>query len=85
MLFRSVAPYYIVEVPAGEECVLRCRLMAQDEIVTDPFAERNFGAIMQKRLKEANEFYKVAIPCKCIGSCFVLQFKRVLKVMSSFH
>lgn len=58
----KVAPYYIVEVPAGEECVLRCRLMAQDEIVTDPFAERNFGAIMQKRLKEANEFYKVAIP-----------------------
>lgn len=58
--------------------------MAEDEIVTDPFAERNFGAIMQKRLKEANEFYKVAIPCKCIGSCFVLQFKGVLRVTLSF-
>lgn len=60
-----MAPYYLLEVPPGDECVLRCRLMAEDETVSEPFAERNFGAIIQKRLQEANEFYKVAIPCKC--------------------
>ena len=38
--------------------------MADDEMVTEPFAERNFGAIIQKRIKEADEFYHVAIPCK---------------------
>lgn len=36
--------------------------MADDEIVSDPFAERNFGAVMQKRMKEADEFYNIAIP-----------------------
>jgi len=60
----KVAPYYVLIVGADEERVLRCRLMAEDEIVKDPFAERNFGAIIQKRLKEADEFYHVAIPCK---------------------
>ena len=59
-----MAPYYLLVVPADEERVLRCRLMSNDEIVTDPFAERNFGAVMQKRIKEADEFYRIAIPCK---------------------
>ena len=59
-----MAPYYLLVVGADEERVLKCRLMANDEIVTEPFAERNFGAIIQKRLKEADEFYHVAIPCK---------------------
>lgn len=59
-----MAPYYLLVVKADEERVLRCRLMADDEIVKEPFAERNFGAIIQKRLKEADEFYHVAIPCK---------------------
>lgn len=36
--------------------------MADDEVVSDPFAERNFGAVMQKRMKEADEFYNIAIP-----------------------
>ncbi|KAJ7387339.1 hypothetical protein OS493_004328 [Desmophyllum pertusum] len=58
----KVAPYYLLVVPADGERVLRCRIMAEDEIVTEPFAERNFGAIFQKRLKEANEFYRIAIP-----------------------
>ena len=61
----KLAPYYLLQVSPGEERVLRCRLMAENEIVSEPFAERNFGAIIQKRLQEANEFYKVAIPCKC--------------------
>ena len=60
----KVAPYYVLVVGADEERVLRCRLMADDEIVREPFAERNFGAIIQKRLKEADDFYHVAIPCK---------------------
>lgn len=60
----KVAPYFVLVVGADEERVVRCRLMADDETVTDPFAERNFGAIIQKRLKEADEFYNVAIPSK---------------------
>ena len=60
----KVAPYYLLVVGADEERVLRCRLIADDEIVREPFAERNFGAIIQKRLKEADDFYHVAIPCK---------------------
>ena len=60
----KMAPHYLLVVHSGEEQVLQCRLMAEGEIVTEPFAERNFGAVIQKRLKEANEFYKVAIPCK---------------------
>lgn len=41
--------------------------MADDEIVSDPFAERNFGAVMQKRIKEADEFYNIAIPGEFIS------------------
>lgn len=58
----KVAPYYVLVVGADEERVVKCRLMANDEIVKEPFAERNFGAVIQKRLKEADEFYQVAIP-----------------------
>ena len=60
----KVAPHYLLVVPSGEERVLQCRLVAEGDVVTEPFAERNFGAVIQKRLKEANEFYHVAIPCK---------------------
>ena len=59
-----MAPHYLLVVPPGEERVLQCRLVAEGDVVTEPFAERNFGAVIQKRLKEANEFYHVAIPCK---------------------
>ena len=41
--------------------------MADDEIVSDPFAERNFGAVIQKRIKEADEFYNIAIPGEFIS------------------
>lgn len=57
-----MAPYYVVVVPGGGECTLRCRLMAEDEIVTSPFSEKNFEAVLEKRRKEADEFYSVAIP-----------------------
>ena len=59
-----MAPHYLLVVPPGEERVLKCRLMAEGDVVTEPFAERNFGAVIQKRQEEANEFYQVAIPCK---------------------
>lgn len=75
----KVAPYYVLIVGADEERVLRCRLMAEDEIVKDPFAERNFGAIIQKRLKEADEFYHVAIPCKYL----LLSFSGTLLIGSA--
>lgn len=61
----KMAPYFLLVVPPDEERVLRCRLTAEDETMSEPFAERNFGAIIQKRIKEADEFYHVAIPCKC--------------------
>lgn len=60
----KVAPYYVVEVPSGGQCTLRCRLMALDEAVKDPFSERSFGAVLERRKKEADEFYKIIIPCK---------------------
>ena len=69
----KVAPYYVLVVGPDEERVLKCRLMANDEIVKEPFAERNFGAIIQKRLKEADEFYNVAIPCKLFLLLFLSQ------------
>lgn len=74
----KVAPYYLLEVPAGDERVLRCRLMAEDEIVSEPFAERNFGAVIQNRLKEANQFYNVAIPCKYFCHQRVLDHEWIL-------
>ena len=58
-----MAPHYLLVVPPGEERVLQCRLMAEGYVVTEPFAEQNFGAVIQKRLEEANKFYQVAIPC----------------------
>lgn len=64
-----MAPYYVLVVGADEERVVKCRLMANDEIVKEPFAERNFGAVIQKRLKEADEFYQVAIPCMFFCCC----------------
>lgn len=76
----KVAPYYVLIVGADEERVLRCRLMAEDEIVKDPFAERNFGAIIQKRLKEADEFYHVAIPCKYFFFIIKLQWNPINRV-----
>ena len=33
-----MAPYYVLVVGADEERVLKCRLMANDEIVKEPFA-----------------------------------------------
>jgi hypothetical protein len=60
----KVAPYYVVEVPAGGECTLKCRLMALEEVVKDPFCERSFGAVLEQRRKEADEFYKIVIPSK---------------------
>ena len=59
-----MAPHYLLVVPPVEKRVLKCRLMAEGDVVTEPFTEQNFGAIIQKRLEEANEFYQVAIPCK---------------------
>ena len=67
-----MAPHYLLVVPAGEERVLRCRLMAEEETVKEPFAERNFGAIFEKRIKEANEFYHVAIPCKSFNFVIIV-------------
>ena len=68
----KMAPHYLLVVPAGEERVLRCRLMAEGETVNNPFAERNFGAIIEKRIKEANEFYHVAIPCKSFNFVIIV-------------
>ena len=58
----KMAAYYLLVVPSGKERTLRCRLMAENQFVKEAFAERNFGAVMQQRLKEADEFYSVAIP-----------------------
>lgn len=38
--------------------------MAQDEAVQDPFSIKSFGDVLKDRKKEADEFYKLAIPCE---------------------
>ena len=58
----KVAPYYVVSVPAGGECTLRCRLMAEDEITMPPFSKKNFDDVLQRRRAEADQFYSIAIP-----------------------
>ena len=43
-----MASHYLLVVPPGEERVLQCRLMAEGYVVSEPFAEQNFGAVIQK-------------------------------------
>lgn len=67
----KIAPYYILEVAPGCSTTIKCRLTAKDEVVKDPFCERSFGAVFEKRRREADEFYKIAIPCRLTDfSCF---------------
>ncbi|EDO39865.1 predicted protein [Nematostella vectensis] len=58
----KMAAHYVVDVVSGGQCTLKCRLMAEDELVSSPFSERAFGAVMDKRKKEADEFYNAVIP-----------------------
>ncbi|EDO39866.1 predicted protein [Nematostella vectensis] len=58
----KVAAHYVIQVPSGNSHTLKCRLMSLDEMVDHPFAERSFGALLEQRRREADEFYHVAIP-----------------------
>ena len=64
----KVAPYYVVSVPAGGECTLRCRLMAEDEITMPPFSEKNFDDVLQRRRAEADQFYSIALQIVQVSS-----------------
>ncbi len=55
----KVAAYCAVEIPPGGEVVLRLRLRDRDD--SEPFS-KDFEAIFNSRIREADEFYRRVIP-----------------------
>jgi len=53
----KVAPYYKVEIPAGESVEFRFRLYAESERPTNDFGD-SFDAIFKQRIADADEFYR---------------------------
>jgi hypothetical protein len=57
----KAAPYYVLQVGAGETKVVRLRMVrATEKAVVKPFAD--FDAVFADRLKEADEFYASITP-----------------------
>lgn len=59
----KVAPYYILEVPTGEEKSVRVRFFAEDEDPKVYFGDE-FDNVFEQRKKETDEFYDVVIDKK---------------------
>lgn len=60
----KVAPYYVLEVPPGEERVVKLRLTdAEEKIDGDPFGPE-FDEIFLARKEEADDFYEKIIPAQ---------------------
>jgi hypothetical protein len=57
----KAAALYRLEVPAGGEIVLRCRLSAEDEAPERPFGAA-FERVFEKRLEEADAFHASLVP-----------------------
>jgi hypothetical protein len=57
----KVAAHYQLEVPAGQQVVIRLRLFADEAIAREPFG-RGFDATFADRRREADEFYAGLIP-----------------------
>ena len=55
----KAAAWYRKTIPAGGSIELRCRLWHESERVEEPF--RDFDAIFEKRISEADEFYKETV------------------------
>ncbi len=57
----KVAAYYRLEVPAGDQAVVRLRLSSDREASKSPFG-RDFDRLIEKRIREADEFYASVLP-----------------------
>jgi len=57
----KAAAYYVLEVPAGGEAVVRLRLTDHDHDPAEPFGPA-FEKVFRDRLREADEFYASRIP-----------------------
>lgn len=57
----KAAALYRLAIPAGETAVLSLRLAAEDE-AREPAFGRGFEEILDRRRREADEFYDVRIP-----------------------
>ncbi|XP_071495687.1 uncharacterized protein [Diadema antillarum] len=56
------AALYVLEVPAGEEVVLRCRFFSDKEDPGTYFGADAFDTVFEARIKETDEFYDQIIP-----------------------
>src|SRR5438876_8688111 len=59
----KAAAYYRVELPARERFTVRLRLTAAEEAVAVPLG-REFDAVFEARIREADEFYQSRLPGK---------------------
>ena len=57
----KAAALYRLEVPAGEEVTVRCRLFSEDDTPKSPFGVE-FDRLFDERIGEAEEFYAERIP-----------------------
>jgi Glycosyl hydrolase family 63 C-terminal domain len=56
----KAAPYYVLDVPAGGEIVVRLRLVSQEQTPTAQFGA-DFDRIFSDRIRETDEFYDAHI------------------------
>lgn len=59
----KVAAHHVLDIPGGEERVLRCRLTIAKEAGQEPFGA-DFEKIFQTRKDDADAFYDKVIPGK---------------------
>ncbi|MEW6246393.1 MAG: glucosidase [Nitrospirota bacterium] len=57
----KVAALYRLDVPAGQQQVVRLRLCREEAATASPFA-REFDRLFDERIREADEFYAAVIP-----------------------
>ena len=55
------APHYILEVPAGEQVVIRQRFFDLEEDPKAPYFGEGFEKIFADRIQETDDFYKKVI------------------------
>ena len=57
----KTAAHYVLALPAGGQYVIRCRLSALDDEISDPF-DASHDRLFARRRAEAEVFYKTVIP-----------------------
>jgi hypothetical protein len=57
----KAAAHYVLQIPAGEQAVLRLRLFAEEEAPRAAFGHE-FQRVFEQRAREADEFYAARLP-----------------------